>query len=389
MSSILADWRQEEERTPEKARNAANLDSKSPTVEWFLRSCVRAGDSVHDAFIESMPFRIGRVSGNDLQIPNPTVSGSHAEITMNGPDILVHDLDSTNGTFVNGNRVTDKAPLHQGDLLQLGTVKMHFLKREEATYSATVSADVAGHALAHFQFDKLLAQPAVCPHFQPIVRFSDESIVGYEILGRSRLLGLESPDKMFRVAEERSQECHLSRVLRDEGIRLGRHLDARQSLYVNTHPEELQNAELFESLKSLREEHPTPSIVLEVHESAVTSSQRLGELRKRLNDLQIGLAYDDFGAGQARLIELCDVPPDVIKFDLKFVQGLGEASQERRQLVGALVQMVRDLGIIPLAEGVERETEAVICNELGFELAQGYYFGRPAPLSRWMTDASI
>ena len=42
-------------------------------------------------------------------------------------------------------------------------------------------------------------------------------------------------------------------------------------------------------------------------------------------ELQIGLAYDDFGAGQARLVELVDVPPDYLKFDMKLVQNLQSA----------------------------------------------------------------
>ena len=49
-------------------------------------------------------------------------------------------------------------------------------------------------------------------------------------------------------------------------------------------------------------------------------------------------------------------------------------------MVGALVKMVRELGIIPLAEGIESEGEGVACRNLGFELAQGYFFGRPKPL---------
>jgi EAL domain-containing protein (putative c-di-GMP-specific phosphodiesterase class I) len=246
---------------------------------------------------------------NDLCISSPTVSGKHAEMFFVKEDLLVRDLNSTNGTFVNGKRIGDIEQLCDGDLLQLGTVKLQVLQRVHAASSATVSADVAGQALAHFQFDKLIAQPAVIPHFQPIVRLSDSSIVGYEILGRSRWMELETPAKMFRVAAERSLECNLSRVLRQEGLRVGNILGTKHSLYVNTHPEELRDEQLFDSLKELRDENPHTSIILEVHEAAVTSSRFLAALRQQLNDLEIGLAYDDFGAGQARLVELSDVLP--------------------------------------------------------------------------------
>jgi EAL domain-containing protein (putative c-di-GMP-specific phosphodiesterase class I) len=48
-------------------------------------------------------------------------------------------------------------------------------------------------------------------------------------------------------------------------------------------------------------------------------------------------------------------------------------------MVKTLVTMVRDFGISPLAEGIETDAEAKTCQEVGFELAQGYHFGRPAP----------
>jgi EAL domain-containing protein (putative c-di-GMP-specific phosphodiesterase class I) len=83
-------------------------------------------------------------------------------------------------------------------------------------------------------------------------------------------------------------------------------------------------------------------------------------------------------------MELADVPPDILKFDMRMIQGLSHASDERQNMVRSLVQIVRSLAVVPLAEGIETGDEAVICRELGFELAQGYFFGRPtaAPTPR-------
>ena len=75
----------------------------------------------------------------------------------------------------------------------------------------------------------------------------------------------------------------------------------------------------------------------------------------RYRTCEIGLAYDDFGAGQARLVELVDVPPDYLKFDMRLVQNLDSASLERQRMLASLVKMVHDLGITPLAEGIETE----------------------------------
>ena len=100
----------------------------------------------------------------------------------------------------------------------------------------------------------------------------------------------------------------------------------------------------------------------------------------------IAFAYDDFGAGQARLLELADVPPDVIKFDMSLVQGIAEASDQRCRTVRSLVKIVRSLGVTPLAEGVETPEDATACREIGFELTQGYWFGRPAPATNWLLE---
>jgi EAL domain-containing protein (putative c-di-GMP-specific phosphodiesterase class I) len=239
-------------------------------------------------------------------------------------------------------------------------------------------------ALACMQFDRLLSEPAVAPHFQPIVRFADSQRVGYEVLARSPLTGLETPAQMFRLAEELDMEQELSCLMRREGLRIGRSLGPGAKFYLNTHPSELGSPKLLDSLAALRGEFPDLAIVLEVHEAAATSLSLLARLRTCCDELKMELAYDDFGAGQSRLLELAEVPPQVIKFDMHMIRGIDRFSRERRQLVQSLVQIVRSLGAAPLAEGVETAEEAAACQGIGFEFAQGYFFGRPAPARAWV-----
>jgi pSer/pThr/pTyr-binding forkhead associated (FHA) protein len=66
---------------------------------------------------------VGRVSDNAFEIPEASVSSHHAEIHLRGNDVLVKDLNSTNGTFINGERVTE-AVLKPGQILRLGMVEM-------------------------------------------------------------------------------------------------------------------------------------------------------------------------------------------------------------------------------------------------------------------------
>ena len=360
-------------------------DSSTPFPEgfWVLVRSSTDSNSNHRVNIGTPSFSVGRHPSNNLCLCDTTVSGRHAEILTINKDLFIRDLNSTNGTLLNGRRIQHLTGLRSGDVLYFGSVMYTLQSSTDECTSSTVTADVSAVALAQLQFEKLLRRPAVRPYFQPIVRLSDAERVGFEVLSRSYLLGLETPDKMFRVAATKNVEAELSQVCRTEGLRIGETLPATQ-LYLNTHPAEMVGKELFGSLERLRSEFPTTQIVLEIHEGAAASSDMLRELRRVTTELKMGLAYDDFGAGQARLKELFEVPPDVLKFDLKFVHGLPFTTAQHRATIQSLIRIVKDLNVVPLAEGVETVDEASVCFELGFELAQGYLFGRPETASHWM-----
>jgi EAL domain-containing protein (putative c-di-GMP-specific phosphodiesterase class I) len=201
--------------------------------------------------------------------------------------------------------------------------------------------------------------------------------MGYEVLGRSALPGLERPKEMFLAASQLNLEAELSVMMRLAGMEHGCNLPQMPTLYLNTHPAEIVSCGLINSLRDLREKFPDQPITLEVHEAAATSPQMMKQLRQSLDKLNMQLAYDDFGSGQSRLVELAMVCPDVVKFDIKFVHDIHLAPPRQRQMLASLVRMVRELNITPLAEGVEQQEEHQVIVEMGFELGQGYLYGKP------------
>lgn len=66
---------------------------------------------------------IGRVDDNAFQIAEQSVSSHHCEILLKGNDVIVKDLNSTNGTYINGEKITEKA-LKPGQILRLGTIEV-------------------------------------------------------------------------------------------------------------------------------------------------------------------------------------------------------------------------------------------------------------------------
>jgi pSer/pThr/pTyr-binding forkhead associated (FHA) protein len=66
---------------------------------------------------------IGRVEDNTFQIAEPSVSSHHCEVLLRGHEVIIRDLNSTNGSFINGEKISE-SPLKPGQVLRLGQIEM-------------------------------------------------------------------------------------------------------------------------------------------------------------------------------------------------------------------------------------------------------------------------
>ena len=366
--------------------NSSKLSTQSGDdreSSWILMRGT-AGQDEQQVLVHPVPFSIGRRPGCSMQLNYRTISGNHADISIENGQLWVTDLNSTNGTYVNGRRISERTPLREEDLIQFADIAFRVKTDRRATTCQTMQEDVCDKALALVQFDRLMENRLVTPFFQPIIDMKTGEYRGYEVLARSRLFGLESCAAMFDAAARLNMEVELSRMLRWEGVREGLNLPENSTLFVNTHPLEIRREGLVDSMATARQLSKDVPIILEVHEAAVTDPKEMRELRIQLDALNIGIAYDDFGAGQTRLTELIEAPPDYLKFDISLIREIDKAPPERQRMLESLVRMVIDLGVNPLAEGIETPEEADVCRSMGFMTAQGFNFGRPAPLRQFM-----
>ena len=361
---------------------------------WFLESVASDGSRLTHA-ISKLPFRVGRDAANDLAVDARGLSRNHAEFQLDGSGLLrLADLDSTNGTFVNRERIRGHKLLAQNDVIHFGNAEYR-LGMESATQMARPQDDgertmivPAGSTLSENfvrherQFMDLLRGHGLSAAAQPIVDARTGKLFAYELLGRCTHPDLPaSPIQLFHLAALLDREAELSAAFRDYGVAAIAPRLHGTKLFVNTHPKETFAEGFFAALVQLRAQAGAPDLVVEVHETAVMEVQRMRELAARLGEIGVSFAYDDFGAGQARLNELGDVPAHFVKFDMGLVQGIHQASERKQRVVRDLVKLVLDLGSVPLAEGVELEAEAAVCREMGFQLVQGYLTGRPVPLT--------
>lgn len=344
---------------------------------WFITGVGPDGLSRRIS-VPSGRFQVGRRSDLNLSLLHPSVSKLHAEFVASDVALFVRDLGSTNGTYVNGKRIATDTPVGEDDLVQFAGFEFVVGRTVKENPLQTLVSSPPEWQEAIGQFHRLLSDRAVVPHFQPIVRFSDAATIGYEVLARSTMAGLSSPKDMFAAAERVSLAARLSVMCRENGVEVAKTLPNPGVVFLNTHPSEKPHAGLIESLAQLRTAAPTLQIVLELHEAAISQPKEIAAFRDELRALKIQLAYDDFGAGQARLMELSEVAPDYLKFDIGLIREIHLAPQ-RQQVVAGLVRLVCDMGIHALAEGIESKEEADVCREIGFTHAQGYYYGRPAP----------
>ena len=214
--------------------------------------------------------------------------------------------------------------------------------------------------------------------FQPIVELPSRRVVGHEALGRGRHPGLpENPAELFRTAAVLGVEPELSRLFRRRVIETVAWRTEYTDVFVNTHPSELSLPGLIDSLEDMPRGAPNVRFTVEIHEGAIVNVAAMVELKAALRERGMQIAYDDFGAGQARLIELGEAPPDLLKFDIRFVRAVDAAPRSKRLLLRSLVEITRDLGAEPVAEGVETAEEAEACADIGFTRAQGFFFGAP------------
>ena len=72
------------------------------------------------------PFYLGRTESNDIMVNDVGVSGQHAKLCFEEGQFWIEDLESTNGTYVNGERITKKSPLKDEDLIKIGATIFKF-----------------------------------------------------------------------------------------------------------------------------------------------------------------------------------------------------------------------------------------------------------------------
>ncbi len=211
--------------------------------------------------------------------------------------------------------------------------------------------------------------------YQPIVDCTRREVYAYEALMRSDG-ELKNPATILQAAEALDRVHELGRVVRRRvAARVAGESDAALCFFVNLHPRDLCDDELFDPAAPLSK--VAARVVLEVTErDSLEGIEGLATRLQRLRGLGYRIALDDLGAGYAGLASFIELRPEIVKLDMALIRGL-DRDKARHTVVSNMRALCAEFGCLVVAEGVETEGERDALIHIGFQLLQGYHFGRP------------
>ena len=226
--------------------------------------------------------------------------------------------------------------------------------------------------------------------YQPIVRLSTGKICGAEALARwnDPETGIISPAK-FIPTLEKYREIHkldiyaMKRVCSDYRLRNESGLPV-VPVSVNLSRLDFELCDIIHEieLERMMSSLERSMMNIEITESINDEDMTVLNLGiERLRALGYEVWMDDFGSGYSSLNVLKDYSFDTIKFDMKFLHGFDiKKSEKAKYIISSNLEMARLMGMQALAEGVETPEQLEYLRSIGFDKAQGYYFGRPMRL---------
>ncbi|WP_068091082.1 putative bifunctional diguanylate cyclase/phosphodiesterase [Novosphingobium rosa] len=230
-----------------------------------------------------------------------------------------------------------------------------------------------------------LREDGIVPFYQPKVSLRTGACVGFEALLRWHAKGLQSPGGIQAAFDDPGLSVQLTdrmldRVVADMASWQRRGI-AFHSVAVNGSAGDFMRGDFAERIlgRLRRAGLPPSSIELEVTET-VFLGQLVENVSSALGTLSragVSIALDDFGTGYASLTHLKQFPVDSLKIDRSFVERLGMVETEDAAIVGAVIDLGRNLGIRTVAEGIETSEQLSHLAAKGCDIGQGFLLGRP------------
>lgn len=228
------------------------------------------------------------------------------------------------------------------------------------------------------------------PWFQPQYNQATGAMIGAEALVRWRhpRKGTIPPGIFIPLFERNGFIYDLDRYIWEQVcILLRQWIDGGNAplpVSVNISRYDVLREDFFEVLTGMLETYgiPVHLLHLEITESAFTvSTDRIISVVRELTDYGFMVEIDDFGSGYSSLNTLKDVPAQIVKLDMRFLNSRN--TQRGGIILESIIRMAKWLDMSVIAEGVETKEQAEYLNSLGCSYMQGYLYARPMPAQEY------
>ncbi|WP_327007258.1 bifunctional diguanylate cyclase/phosphodiesterase [Dactylosporangium sp. NBC_01737] len=353
------------------------------TVGERLSAAVREGDLV--ARFGGDEFAV--ILAN-LSAPALAEMRAHAILDALAPPIQLDDMRisveaSCGVTTASGGTI--------GELLRRADVAMYQAKQDgqrvvvyaHARDTADIGTLTLGGDLA-----RAVAEGQFVVNFQPIVDLATGQVIGAEALTRWHHpdRGDLAPDRFLPAIERSGQLSAFADAVLDQALTaVSQWADAGHPIpvAVNVSPRSLLDPSFPDAVarRLAARGVPSSSLVIELTESVTLSKlEVVDDVLAALRDQGIRLALDDFGTGFSSLATLARVAVDELKIDRSFVAAMNASAPGA--VVRSTIDLGRSLGLVVVAEGIERENQRQQLWELGCPAGQGHLFARAMPADR-------
>lgn len=257
-------------------------------------------------------------------------------------------------------------------------------KGNTAYYSASLHQNVLSKATIAQKLNKALERNEFFLNFQPIISVYNGDIHGFEVLIRweSEELGYVPPPAFVQIAEETGAIEAIGTWIFETACRYLKHMNEYNKeiiMSINVSPIQLKNPGFLDKIVRTIEVFglDPANIQVEITETSFVDIIDGGpEIIQKIADMGISIALDDFGTGYSSFSYLKDMPIKCLKVDKSFVDEISSKHKDY-QITGSIIDMVRNLGIKTVVEGVESIEQYNILSEMKCDYIQGFLMSKP------------
>lgn len=344
--------------------------------------------------VVSPPCKLFRIGGDEFIIWAPSFTLADGEALVRN---IVAACDSTvpiDGLDINTCASAGLAhfPTHTDNpeaLISCADTAMYTAKKQRSSwivYDPSTSPNSETNVILRAGLNKAIINQQLVLHFQPKVHIRTGKIVGVEGLCRWEHpeLGTLTPNSFMDLIEHSGKVQEFGRYIIERAIQhsaawiaLGYNIP----IAINLSPYNLLDTSLPSFIKRCLEKHGVPSNLIEIELTENETCINIANIESALKEIKklgVDIAIDDFGTGMSSLAYLDHLGADTIKIDKAFISDI-DNNKRHVAIVASAISLAKTFDCTVVAEGVEKQCQADILEQLGCTIAQGFLYAKPMP----------